>query len=407
MWFNEYLAKARPLIIVNDAASQDKYGALSKQVQDDLIKYCGDKEINLMTPQLKKFFDIAGKGPLKTVVSGFMYLLHGTSLDGWRRNRLHIQLREIASLSSFKATSSSRMYICGVITKLLPQMLRTAASLISSPPYLSDLRPEVVCREVFTKKDPKRTGQFVRDDAHPFMLWTDVEQETGELLLARGQETGVYSLGDWEPLAPGSRRGATLPDLPHWHVRFSDKVFWGGPDTPVYPLHRDEKDADCFFTLWRGCKEFILIAPGERKHLNRILFPHINVWSDVLWITGKPKGMERAWKDAIFAGETLYMPGEFIHEVKNRCNGTMSICRRPWRASAARNIRREVDELWQEVEPERVVKESLVFSLLHRLGNFTVPHLTKKSFYNREIFIRQCKVSLPGRRFFKLTLHAR
>ena len=188
--------------------------------------------------------------------------------------------------------------------------------------------------------------------------------------------TGVYSLGDWEPLGPKSLRGASLPDpdLPHWNVKFPDKIFWGGRDSSIYPLHRDEKDADCFFTVWKGCKEFILIAPDERKYLHRIYLPYINIWSDVLWFTGKPRGMRRAWKDTIFQGETLYMPGEFIHEAKNRCHGTVAMCRRPWRASAVRNIGEEVDELWQEVEPKQVKEGSSVFFFLYLLGVFKVPN---------------------------------
>eukprot|EP00518_Triparma_eleuthera_P014250 CAMPEP_0182482078 /NCGR_PEP_ID=MMETSP1319-20130603/38552_1 /TAXON_ID=172717 /ORGANISM="Bolidomonas pacifica, Strain RCC208" /LENGTH=207 /DNA_ID=CAMNT_0024683757 /DNA_START=9 /DNA_END=628 /DNA_ORIENTATION=- len=175
LWFREYLAKARPLIIVHDNALEDSTEiapgrALSKQVQDDLIKACGDKEVNLMTPQLMKFYEIVEKGPLKTVVSAFMYLLHGTSLDGWRRDRLRVPLREVASLSSSRAKSSSR--VSDFAAKFLPHMLQTISNLISSPPYLADLRPEAVCREVFSKKGHEHSRQFVRDDAHPFMQWT-------------------------------------------------------------------------------------------------------------------------------------------------------------------------------------------------------------------------------------------
>ena len=68
------------------------------------------------------------------------------------------------------------------------------------------------------------------------------------------------------------------------------------------------------------------------------------------------------------------MPGEFIHEAKNRCHGTVAMCRRPWRASAVRNIGEEVDELWQEVEPKQVKEGSSVFFFLYLLGVFKVPN---------------------------------
>ena len=183
IWFKEYLAEARPLIVVHD--TEESRG---KQVESDLLKYCGDREVDLMTPQLKKFYAVAEKNPLKMLVSGFMYLLYGMTLDDWRRDRQHVPLKKVATISSNKAPSSGR--ISGLFMKLVPQMLKMTADLISAPPYLADLRPEVVCREVFLKKDPKDIQEFVRDDAFQFMQWTSVEQETGELLLARGKETG-------------------------------------------------------------------------------------------------------------------------------------------------------------------------------------------------------------------------
>ena len=93
------------------------------------------------------------------------------------------------------------------------------------------------------------------------------------------------------------------------------KFFLGGPGTSSYPLHRDQNDADAIFTVFEGCKEFVLVKPSSRGSLSRFQLPGFNIWNEDLYSTGLPEGA-LGWQGTVRQGETLYVPGDVLHEVR-------------------------------------------------------------------------------------------
>ena len=151
----------------------------------------------------------------------------------------------------------------------------------------------------------------------------------------------------------------------------SAKVFWGGPGAAAYPLHRDSVDADVFSTVLKGCKSFIIVAPEERGLLSRLEWPGFHFWHDDLFGSGKPRAMKRGWKGTVEEGETLYVPGEMLHEARVECFDTISVSRRPWKATAVRDIGKEVEEIWREVETERVEERSWMYGGIEKARRYS------------------------------------
>lgn len=115
-------------------------------------------------------------------------------------------------------------------------------------------------------------------------------------------------------------------------------LFWGGIDSSFYPVHRDNNDNDVFVDVVSGCKEFVIIHPDERGKLTKLPLPGANIWGNDFFSSLNNVGLERAWKGVINVGETMYMPGDSLHEARNNCPTTVSMSRRPWRGSLFRKI---------------------------------------------------------------------
>ena len=135
------------------------------------------------------------------------------------------------------------------------------------------------------------------------------------------------------------------------------------------------------------------------------------MWTDDVFDWGRPwaANASRAWRGVIFAGETLFMPGDMIHAVRysvlyhprhsaltypgssvinhkrgtlflpilgtpcsfipilltstlthpsNICPSTLSIVRRSWRASMVRDITEDSAALFADTEPAAIVSRS-------------------------------------------------
>ena len=165
----------------------------------------------------------------------------------------------------------------------VPTQIMTFLRVISRPPYISDIWVRHVC------------------DALLSAPWSsETQYETlGRDLLSR---------------LPGHKThdGDILVD---YSYDGEQKFFLGGPGTSSYPLHRDQNDADAIFTVFEGCKEFLLVKPSSRGFLSRFQLPGFNIWNEDLYSTGLPEGA-LGWRGTIYQGETLYMPGDVLHEVR-------------------------------------------------------------------------------------------
>ena len=190
-------------------------------------------------------------------------------------------------------------------------------------------------------------------------LWaTRVERQLGGRL--RGEDP------TWE----------TMEGIMQWPV--GDRLFLGGVGTTSYPLHRDTCDADAFFAVIDGCKEFAIVDPKVRHLLERIDVPNINMWGDDLLAadagrrvgrrSGFPPGSfppSSAWRGMVSAGETLFLPGHLLHQVVNRCDNTLALCRRPWRASQVRDIANETWELLHEGSADGTLSRNAMWRAIY------------------------------------------
>jgi hypothetical protein len=376
-WFNNYLVPGAPLIIVHDDESpvlkaDSNTGNL---IRESMLKNCGESRIDLASTMIKRFVTTIDPN-IEAILDWSMWLFNNETLEHWKEDRFDVKLEDFGNSQSvtgigvpppppplpppFTLPSRLRSFL-PPLTSFLPSLMSTLLTLTSRPPYLADKRPEAVCFATFYKKAFEAMKEFGDDEQHSFMNWTKVEKLTAELLHDREQETGVYSLGDWEhrkdhvkPPDPSTAKYNRSKPNP-------DKIFWGGKDASSYPLHRDENDADTFFTFWSGCKEFIVVPQDERSALERMNYPGFQMWYNDLFETGMPIAMARGWKDTVLAGETLYMPGEMLHEVRTACYDTINVCRRPWRATAVRDIGDDTARLWKEIEIEEVERRSWLF----------------------------------------------
>merc|ERR1712008_117564 len=120
------------------------------------------------------------------------------------------------------------------------------------------------------------------------------------------------------------------------------RLFWGGASSYSYPLHRDVSDGDVTCTMYSGCKDLVMLRPKSRKRLSRISIPGFQYMRAMTWshdlFSDRPIDEVQGWRATLKAGEMLFMPGEVLHHIRNSCNQTVTLCRRPWRASFARDI---------------------------------------------------------------------
>ncbi|GMI54820.1 hypothetical protein TeGR_g9241 [Tetraparma gracilis] len=339
LFITKYLSKQEPLIIMRSEGSRG-------DVKERILNHCGDERVDLMSTMVRRWLGEMSPA-LAGIFSVVMKKFGGTSLEEWKRARTDVEIKDFAKGASAEGPP---LPTPGAIQRLLmPRLLSLLLSFTSSPPYLADLETGKVC-----------AGAFETAESKP----TSVEAAVGEWLAERERETGVYSAGDWAPVPvggagnPARRKGSSSPAA-------SDRLFWGGPGASTYPLHRDELDADAFFEVWEGCKDFVMVDAREREKLARVDWPGFHIWHDDLF-GGAPAGLERGWSGRVSAGETLYMPGELIHAARVGCVGTINLCRRPWPASAARDLGEELEEMRLEIGKEAVRQRSWIYRTIER-----------------------------------------
>ena len=73
------------------------------------------------------------------------------------------------------------------------------------------------------------------------------------------------------------------------------------------------------------------------------------------------------------------MPGEVLHIVRNTCPSTVASCRRPWRASAVRNITKDAREVFRESEFQQILERNYLFKLYDAYTTWKDPAPGKQS----------------------------
>jgi len=200
------------------------------------------------------------------------------------------------------------------------------AEMVAQPAYLADNAIAEACPE-YTRKH-----------------WKDISDQETKYETVVAPELLKRNI-DWDTLDI-----ATLTNQPE------PRLFWGGPGSYSYPLHSDVADGDVFFEVHSGCKAVVLLPMEARHRLTRINVPGFEFLKTVAFVEdlhrNPPPDGVTGWRGVVRPNELLYMPGELLHDVRNTCKKTVSICRRPWRASLARSI------FWQRLKSLMLLKET-------------------------------------------------
>ncbi len=375
-FYKDYVSRGVPLIIVHDDPTHilhpDKN--FSQTLKDDLISKCGHKKVDLISATVKTFVQDLN-GPFKVVLDVCLRLLLSVDLETWMSERMS---RRLADLSVIGKNSDEPLPLSSLVTMFFPRALERILTLGSRGPYLADVKPELVCREVLSKPRPDGSYPRIRtfhvsdlnyasmsEPQYDFMAATKFERFVADLV--KDSKSSPQKLGDW-------------PTFSELVYDDADKFFWGGVGTASYPIHRDVNDADAVFTVFGGCKDFIMVHQDERNLLTRLDIPGFNIWYEDLYELGMPAGAKRAYRGTVGAGETIFMPGEMLHEVRNSCPDTIATCRRPWRASAIRNITHQSKEMYRESSYEEIVGRNsfyyaldVILSIPERIDDMIMP----------------------------------
>ena len=365
-----YVKPGIPVIIVHDVDGIT--AAESAEIKSLLLSRCGDRPVNLLSATIQTFVSDMDP-PVRRVFDLALRLFNGVDLDTWLMERKARTLRDLDAAGA-KSGGEGKVGGSFLAEMLLPATLHRLLSLTFLPPYLSDVHPKEICGELLSRPKNKHDtalGSNSGHSAHQQSQSTTSSSSPSRRLFSKfvsptRYEDHVSALLSSSPY-PGPALGPWSLFSEH-SFDTDDKFFWGGDRTSSYPLHRDVNDADAVFSLSSGCKEFVIAPHSERHLLSRLPIPGFQAWQDDLFRFGRPPGSSSTlwWSGAAYGGETMYLPGELLHEVRNCARDTIAMCRRPWRASAARDIARDARELYREGTYEELVNRNWLYWTIDR-----------------------------------------
>ncbi|CAK9075799.1 unnamed protein product [Durusdinium trenchii] len=308
-FYQEHVLKGIPLLLFLD----EPMPAL-----DVFLSACADRKLNLLSKQqadvLQDLLD--EELPLwQWLVSNFVLLLTtGSTARRWAqlRQATATELFEGPAAASFRGPPAAVRLLHTVAAFLDNKLLlhlSAVAKLISQPVYLADKVLDDICPAL-----------------RPHAELSSYEQHAFERLQNRKVP--------WQTL-----QGIEDIGLRH---ESDARVFYGGPKSYSYPLHRDLPDEDVLCVLHSGCKDVVMLPPAARRRLERLQVPGARrrpfTWAYDFFSDSPLKHLKQGWAGTLRPGELLYMPGEMLHHIRNSCKHSFTICRRPWRATMARDV---------------------------------------------------------------------
>eukprot|EP00439_Symbiodinium_sp_Y106_P087437 s3_g53.t1 len=230
-FYKEHVLKGVPALITLDAKDAGPRDLLEQMLSNK----CADRELKLLSTQQADVLAVLQdpKPPFVKWLAGalvaaniLLVVLTGQTVDGWAARRT-------TTLSELSKADASRPYYGPSLGIRLLQLLESTTdnklvraasvlgSLIAQPVYLADKNQ--IC--------PERLVDSLGE--------TSFEKHVVRRLQKRGQVP-------WRNLTDVSFAG-----LRH---EFHTKIFYGGPKSYSYPLHRDLVDGDILCVMHSGCK---------------------------------------------------------------------------------------------------------------------------------------------------------
>jgi len=248
------------------------------------LSACGDKRMNLLsTQQADVLRDLLHEDLAlwKWLVSNLVLLLMtGNTARGWAelRSATPQQLSEGPAAASFHGSSLASWLLQFFAERLGSEQLHgvsVIAKLIAQPVYLADKVVADVCPEL-----------------EPDANLTKYEKHTMKALNSRQVQ--------WQ----------TLEDLRQVGLKHESeaRIFYGGPKSYSYPLHRDLPDGDVLCVLHSGCKDVVILQPHARREMARLKVPGFESISQFTWaydFFSEPPISVDGWAGTLRAGELL------------------------------------------------------------------------------------------------------
>lgn len=313
---------------------------------DELLRSpCADRQLRLLSVQQQGIVTELGElaGWKRGAVDLGLRIFAGVDLDGWVRQRL-ISLRQLRAGPAAQSFRRHRLavrlveFLSRVSGGYLDKGYVAVAKLVSQPVYLADKEAAEVCDKVL---EPLDGG-----------LATTAYEHYALRRVERLQRRGLRrNMSEMEAI------GVSIHQTPEL------RLFWGGPGSYSYPLHRDVSDGDVICTMYSGCKDLVILKPSARHFLDRIQVPGFQYMRQFTWshdfFTDPPRAGVEGWSGTVRTGELLYLPGEMLHHIRNRCPQSASLCRRPWRASEVRDNMEESLKTLNLIREEESLEEGL------------------------------------------------
>ncbi|CAJ1339464.1 unnamed protein product [Effrenium voratum] len=240
-FFRDHVQKGVPLLL----PLEGNFDALDQL----LTGPCADEPLDLLSTQqadvLRDLLDEDLPRWKWFVANLILVLTTGTTVQGWAalRRATPLQLSQgPAAASSYGAPWAA--WLMDLVAKAFgSELLRhvaVIAKLIAQPVYLADKVVKEIC---------------------PSLMDHAALTEHEEYVLRR--------LGNrqapWQNLS-------VIADIGLRHES-ETRLFYGGPKSYSYPLHRDLPDGDVLCVLHSGCKDVVMLKPESRKHLARLKVP--------------------------------------------------------------------------------------------------------------------------------------
>eukprot|EP00913_Durusdinium_trenchii_P004688 g4353.t1 len=105
--------------------------------------------------------------------------------------------------------------------------------------------------------------------------WAQLRQATATELFEGPAAASSYEQHAFERLQNRKVPWQTLQGIEDIGLRHESdaRVFYGGPKSYSYPLHRDLPDGDVLCVLHSGCKDVVMLPPAARRRLERLQVP--------------------------------------------------------------------------------------------------------------------------------------
>eukprot|EP00584_Thalassiosira_punctigera_P005635 CAMPEP_0172529352 /NCGR_PEP_ID=MMETSP1067-20121228/3456_1 /TAXON_ID=265564 ORGANISM="Thalassiosira punctigera, Strain Tpunct2005C2" /NCGR_SAMPLE_ID=MMETSP1067 /ASSEMBLY_ACC=CAM_ASM_000444 /LENGTH=334 /DNA_ID=CAMNT_0013313385 /DNA_START=45 /DNA_END=1049 /DNA_ORIENTATION=- len=288
----QYVRQGKPLIIVRDVTGP------WKNVSSALIDNCGHLELSAVPIAAQNVH--ASFGPRgRRLYHWMLKLTVGINLAEWCAKRERVSFEEVRREAIRNGDDTN-------VTEKIPRWFRYIA-----PAFL-----------------PRMLELYIR----PFYLADLVWDEDHALFCGVPTQRSLAEQRVVAELTARTREKIFKKDENQRYFW----MFWGGKDSSLYPLHRDNSNHDVMIDVYEGCKDFVIVHPNERQWLSAIPLEGAQIWSDDFFSSGRPVSMERVWRGMVLPGETLYLPGDSLHEARNRCPNTLSSSTRPWHGADVR-----------------------------------------------------------------------